>query len=81
MWHNDTVERSRGSRLLSSRLLGAVVAGFGGLLTVVILLDVLVVGLPKPVHAEASAPAFVSLCFNGSGSELLDFAYAGQRCR
>ena len=81
MWINDAVKHRRRTRRLRARLLSAVVAGLGGLLTVAILMDVLVVGLPKPVHAEASAPAFVSLCFNGSGSELLDFAYAGQRCR
>ena len=65
----------------ATRLLGAVVAGFGGLLAAAILSDVLDAGLPTPVHAEASAPAFVSACFEGPGGEFLGFAYLGQRCR
>jgi hypothetical protein len=76
MWLNGMVERGRAVRLLS-----AAVAGFGGLLAVAILSDVLIVGLPKPVHAEASAPAFVALCFEGPGGEFLNAAYVGQRCR
>jgi len=81
MWINGTVGRSRAARLLRARLLGAVVAGLGSLLAVAILSDMFVVALPTPVHAEASAPTFVSLCFNGSGGEFLGFAYLGQRCR
>jgi NCAIR mutase (PurE)-related protein len=81
MWINDAVKHRRQTRRLRARLLSAVVAGLGGLLTVAILSDLFVVALPTPVHAEASAPAFVSLCFQGSGGELLDFAYVGQRCR
>jgi hypothetical protein len=76
MRSNNAVERSRATRLHS-----AVVAGLGSLLALAVLSDVFLVGLPKPVHAEASAPAFVSLCFNGPGGEFLHFAHVGQRCR
>ena len=81
MWSNGRVERRRAARRLNARLLGAVVAGLGGLLTLAILSDLFVVALPTPVHAEASAPAFVSLCFKGPGGELLDLVQAEQRCR
>jgi hypothetical protein len=76
MWINGRVERSRGSRLLS-----AVVAWFGALLAAAILSDVFVARLPTPGHAEGSAPAFVSVCFQGPVGGFLGIAYLGQRCR
>ena len=63
--------------------LQALVAGLGGGLAAMLLLGVFDGGLPRPVHAEvapAAAPSAPSLCFRGSGGELLDFAPAGRRC-
>ena len=60
-------------------------AGLAGVLAAALFLGVFDGGLPRPVHAEvalaAAAPSAPGLCFHGPGSELLDFAPAGQGCR
>ena len=66
------------------RVLRALVAGLAGVLAAALLLGVFDGGLPRPARATEAAPvavAAVSLCFHGSGGELLDFAPAGQGCR
>lgn len=72
------------SRLFQTRLLNGLVAGLGGLFAAALFLGVFDGGLPKPARAEAAALAAApapGLCFHGPGSELLDFAPAGQHCR
>ena len=65
-----------------SWLLHALAAGFGGVLATALLLGVFGGGMPRPVHAEAeAAPSAPNLCFNGPGSEFLNVAPVGQRCR
>lgn len=66
----------------ASWLLHALAAGLGGVLAAALLLGVPGGGLPRPVHAEAeAAPSAPNLCFNGPGSEFLNAAPVGQRCR
>ncbi len=68
----------------ASWLLHALAAGLGGVLAAALLLGVFDGGLPRPVHAEAAlaaAPSAPNLCFIGPGSEFLDVAPVGQRCR
>ena len=85
MWTGKPAMPSDDAALESSGaswLLHALAAGLGGVLAAVLLLGVFDGGLPKPVHAEAAlAAAAPSLCFNGPGSEFLDVAPVGQRCR
>ena len=63
------------------RRLNAVVAGLVGLLGTVLLSGMFEVSLPTPARAEVAVQPVARLCFNGSGSELLDFPSAGQGCR
>ena len=83
MEHSAT--EATASRLFLTRLLGTLAAGFAGVFAAALFLGVFDGGLPRLVHAEvalvAAAPSAPGLCFHGPGSELLDFAPAGQRCR
>ena len=78
--HDAALEQSSRPR----RRLDAAVAGLGALFAAALFLGLFDHGLPPtPARAApvvAAPPSAPGLCFHGPGSELLDFAPAGQRC-